>query len=73
MYELQQTLHRSKINSDFIIENIELLINRYDQNGDHEISFDEFFDFFYDLNEEYENFLMIEPYESSSYDFDEFN
>ena len=50
----------------------ESLIAKYDKNGDREISFDEFTDLFNNLNEEYENFLMMDSDGSGEIDLEEF-
>ena len=70
--ELQQTLRRAQAGSEFNIKTIELLISRYDANGDKQISFDEFFELFNSLNEEYESFLLTDSDGSGTIDLDEF-
>lgn len=70
--ELQRALRRSLAGSEFSIKTVELLIAKYDVNGDKEISFEEFFDLFNSLNEEYENFLMMDTDGSGSIDQAEF-
>lgn len=70
--ELQQTLRRAQAGNEFNIKTVELLISRYDKNGDKQISFDEFLDLFNSLNEEYESFLMMDADGSGYIDFYEF-
>jgi Ca2+-binding EF-hand superfamily protein len=70
--ELQQTLRKAQAGSEFSLKTVELLISRYDTNGDREISFNEFFDLFNSLNEEFESFLMMDTDGSGSIDFIEF-
>ena len=50
--------------SEFSRKTVEFLIEKYDKNGDREISFDEFDDLFYYLNEEHEDFLKIDTDDS---------
>jgi Ca2+-binding EF-hand superfamily protein len=70
--ELQRALRRTLAGSEFNIKTVELLIAKYDVNGDKEISFEEYFDLFNNLNEEYENFLMMDADGSGTIDQAEF-
>ena len=70
--ELQQTLRRAQAGSEFNIKTVELLISRYDMNGDKQIDFEEFFDLFSSLNDEFETFLMIDSDGSGLIDLQEF-
>ena len=69
-HELQQTLRQAGL--EFCLETVELLIAKYDENGDREIEFSEFTDLFNNLNEEFENFLMMDSDDSGTIDLDEF-
>ena len=71
--ELQQALKRGQATSEFNIKTIDILIEKYDKNGDREISFDEFYDLYTQLNDEYENFLMMDTDGSGSIDVAEFS
>ena len=70
--ELQQTLRQIQAGSEFCLKTVELLIAKYDKNGDREIEFSEFTDLFNNLNEEFENFLMMDSDDSGTIDLDEF-
>lgn len=54
------------------MKTVELLISKYDTNMDREISFDEFFDLFNNLNQEYETFLLTDSDGSGFIDLHEF-
>jgi Ca2+-binding EF-hand superfamily protein len=69
--ELQEALKRGQSNSEFNFKTIELLLQKYDTNGDKQISFEEFYDLFLHLNEEYENFLLMDEDGSGEIDFNE--
>jgi Ca2+-binding EF-hand superfamily protein len=69
--ELQQTLRLAQ-SSEFSIKTVELLMSKYDTNGDREISFEEFYDLFSNLNEEFESFLLMDSDGSGSIDLEEF-
>jgi Ca2+-binding EF-hand superfamily protein len=69
--ELQIALRRGQ-GSDFNLKTVELLMSKYDKNGDREISFDEFYDLYTNLNDEYENFLMTDTDDSGQIDANEF-
>lgn len=70
--ELQEALKRGQSSNEFSQKTIQLLISRYDKNGDREISFEEFFDLYCNLNDEFENFLMMDGDGNGFIDFDEF-
>ena len=70
--ELQEALRRGQ-GSDFSMKTIDLLISKYDKNGDREISFEEFYDLYINLNGEYENFLLTDSDGSGLIDTDEFS
>jgi len=70
--ELQEVLRRGQ-GSDFSSKTIDHLITKYDKNGDREISFEEFYDLYINLNEEYENFLLTDSDGSGFIDPDEFS
>jgi Ca2+-binding EF-hand superfamily protein len=70
--ELQRALRLTQASSEFDMKTIELLISKYDTNGDREISFEEFFDLYNNLNEEYETFLLTDADGSGLIDLDEF-
>ena len=70
--ELQTALKKGQCVADFNIKTINLIISKYDKNGDGEISFDEFYNLFLTLNEEFENFLMMDADGSGEIDQDEF-
>ena len=57
--------------SEFSLKTIDLLITKYDKNGDREISFDEFYDLYINLNSEFENFLLTDSDGSGSIDMNE--
>ena len=65
--ELQQAL-RSTQASEFSMKTVQLLISKYDANGDREISFSEFHDLYLNLNDEFEAFLMMDADGSGSID-----
>ena len=71
--ELQEALRRGQANNEFNIKTIELLISRCDKNSDRQITFDEFFDLYCNLNDEFEAFLMMDEDGSNSIDFNEFS
>ncbi len=71
--ELQEALRRGLQMNDFNMKTIQLLISRYDKNGDMEINFDEFFDLFCNINEEYESFLIMDKDSSGYVNCDEFS
>ncbi len=71
-HELQQALKRTQSTSEFSIKTVELLMSKYDTNGDREISFEEFYDLFLNLNEEFESFLLMDCDDSGSIDLEEF-
>ena len=54
------------------MKTVKSLLAKYDKNGDGEISFDEFTDLFNNLNEEFENFLMMDSDDSGVIDLEEF-
>ena len=68
--ELQKALRLTQ-SSEFNVKTVNLLLVRYDTNGDHEISFDEFYDLYMNLNEEYEGFLLMDTDGSGGIDIDE--
>ncbi len=70
--ELQHALRSTQSSGiDFSIKTVHLLIAKYDTNGDREISFDEFNDLFFNLNDEFEAFLMMDTDGSGSIDKNE--
>jgi Ca2+-binding EF-hand superfamily protein len=71
-HELQQTLRQMQAGSEFSLKTVELLIAKYDKNGDREIEFSEFADLFNNLNDEFENFLMMDTDDSGTIDITEF-
>jgi Ca2+-binding EF-hand superfamily protein len=66
------TLRRAQANSEFSIKTVELLISRYDMDGDKQIDFDEFFDLFNSINDEFEAFLLTDSDGSGLIDLYEF-
>lgn len=71
--ELQQALRMTQSTSEFSRKTVELLMSKYDTNGDREISFEEFHDLFLNLNEEFESFLYMDADDSGSIDINEFS
>lgn len=71
--ELQLALRKTQASSDFSLKTVELLVSKYDKNGDREIDFNEFYDLFVNLSDEYEAFLMMDSDDSGSIDIDEFS
>lgn len=70
--ELREALRRGQSMNEFNLKTIQLLISRYDKNGDMEINFDEFFDLYCNLNEEFESFLIMDMAGSGYIDQEEF-
>ena len=70
--ELHRTLLRTQSSTEFDMKTIDLLISKYDKNGDKEISFEEFTDLYNNLNEEFVNFLMMDSDDSGTIDLQEF-
>ena len=71
--ELQLTLQQTQSGAEFNIKTIDLLIAKYDKNGDKEISFEEFAELYNSLNEEFLNFLMMDSDGSGTIDLEEFS
>jgi len=69
--ELQEALQRGHT-SHFSKKTIDIFISKYDKNGDREISFEEFFNLYNYLNEEFENFLLTDSDGSGLIDPNEF-
>lgn len=71
--ELQEALRRGQSSSEFNLKTVEIILDKFDKNGDREISFDEFSLLFTKLNEEFENFLLMDADDSGQIDIDEFS
>lgn len=71
--ELQEALRISQGIINFNIKTIHLLIARYDKNGDRMISFNQFFDLYCNLNNEFESFLMMDKAGNGYINKDEFS
>lgn len=69
-HELQKALRQA--GSEFSLRTVELLMNKYDSNGDKEIAFDEFIGLFHRLNDDYEQFVMFDLDASGHIDYFEF-
>ncbi|CAF1017469.1 unnamed protein product, partial [Brachionus calyciflorus] len=70
--ELQHILKNVQSNASFDPKTVYLLIKKYDRNGDNEINFEEFYDLYNNLNEEFETFLLTDIDGSGSIDSREF-
>merc|ERR1712147_490825 len=71
--ELQEALRISQGIINFNIKTIHLLIARYDKSGDRMISFNQFFDLYCNLNNEFESFLMMDKAGNGYINKDEFS
>lgn len=72
--ELQEALRRGQSSSsEFNLKTVEIILDKFDKNGDREISFDEFSLLFTKLNEEFENFLLMDADDSGQIDIEEFS
>lgn len=58
--ELQKILRNIQSSAEFSAKTVDLVIRKYDKNRDGQISFEEFFDLYNNLNEELEAFLLID-------------
>lgn len=69
--ELSEALRKGQENSQFDEKTVRILLDKYDHNGDNEISFDEFNCLFVGLNEQYNEFLDTDTDQSGSIEPDE--
>lgn len=69
--ELQEILRLTQAGLDFNIKTVKMIMSSYDRNGDQEISFEEFYDLYQALNDEYESFLLMDSDGSGSIETEE--
>ncbi len=69
--ELHEALRKGQPNSEFDTTTVQILLQKYDQNNDDEISFEEFYNLFVGINNQYIEFLDIDVDFSGSIDSNE--
>ncbi len=68
---MHEALRKGQSNSEFDPKTVEILLQKYDQNHDNEISFDEFFNLFIGINDQFNEFLDIDVDFSGTIDSNE--
>lgn len=66
--ELHQALKKGQMNSEFDLRTVAILMEKYDTNRDGEISFDEFHNLFFSINNLFNEFLDFDQDFSQSID-----
>lgn len=69
--ELYTALKNGQPSSEFSRDTVKLLLNKYDNNSDNQISFKEFHDLFIGINEQFNDFIDIDTDFSGSIDINE--